>query len=105
MSKLPNKQGDRSPLQRRIEVDRGSQSTEGINSYASAIERGIDPTVIEHIEELLEEIELAEQRAYPPQANEEDLTSVFKKVADIERRLKQFEAESIALKKLLQRLN
>jgi hypothetical protein len=94
-----------SPLQRRIEVDRGSQSAEGLNSYASAIERGIDPTVMEHIEELLEEIELAEQRAYPPQANEEDFTSVFKKVADIERRLKQFEAESIALKKLLQRLN
>jgi hypothetical protein len=36
---------------------------------------------------------------------DEDFTSVFKKVVDIERKLKRFAAESLALKKLLQRLN
>ncbi len=66
---------------------------------------GIDPSVVRHIEELLEEIELQEYKSAPPQNIDEDFTSVFKKVVDIERKLKRFEAESVALKKLLQRLN
>lgn len=96
-----------SPLRSRIEVE---VTTPQSNSYPAQMEKihsevGIDSSVVKHIEELLEEIELQECRFTPIQNGDEDFTSVFKKVVEIERKLKRFEAESMALKKLLQRLN
>jgi hypothetical protein len=104
----PKQQPSQSPLCKRIEIERiGSapQDAYSLNKEGAPTGFGIDPSVIRHIEELLEEIELQEYKSAPPQNVDEDFTSVFKKVVDIERKLKRFAAESLALKKLLQRLN
>lgn len=105
---IPKQQTSLSPLCKRIEIERSSSASgdnyiSSLGGIPSSI--GIDPSVVKHLEELLEEIELQEYKSAPPQNLDDDFTSVFKKVVDIERKLKRFEAESLALKKLLQRLN
>jgi hypothetical protein len=93
----------RSSLESQIEVERipGGAPTDRYMISSN----GVDATVIEHIEELLQEIELTEIRSQTPENMDGNFTSVFKKISEIERKLKRFESESAALKKLFLRLN
>ena len=91
------------PLVDSIEVEITTNSLGAFEMAAS--NTGIDPVVVEHLEELLEKMSLPDLGASPPPANASDLTCVFKKIADIEKKLKEYEAESKALKALLMRLH
>ena len=91
------------PLVDSIEVEITSDSQKAFEMITS--KTGIDPEVVEHLEELLEKMSLPDLGASPPPANANDITCVFKKIADIEKKLKAYEAESKALRALLMRLH